>query len=429
MNVAAALRAGRMAKYLPHSGWEPWVLTADPALEMRGGPPPSTPYEVDERRVVRTPFLAVQPLMSDAASRAYGPTFTATMRPLVRWTRRLKQLLWNFPWSEIRMPASSIGWSPYAVRAGLELIREQRIDMLYSIGAPHTAHLVARKLQKMTDLPWVAEMGDLWTQHTMHRRKPLWDAWEVPFERWTLRPAARLITGNEFMRERLARLHRQPIDVVADGFDNETHAGFRSPYREVRAHDEPFRIVFTGTFHPGHQDPTSLFHAVRRLRDEGVVSPANFEMVFVGNTLADIERLAARCEVRPFVRVGSYVPYLESLRLQHSASALLVLDIWNDSHQDVLYGKLVDYLGSGRPILSVGPRHGPVDHLLSECRAGVVADTTAAVYDTLRGWLQQARAGQLQWQADARAVERYSCLSQTQRLARLLHEVRERHQS
>ncbi len=56
----AAVRLGKLAKYLPQFGWEPFVLTAD---EDRGYSQ-DLPVELDEANICRTPYCSLGPTIS-----------------------------------------------------------------------------------------------------------------------------------------------------------------------------------------------------------------------------------------------------------------------------------------------------------------------------------------------------------------------------
>ena len=46
----------------------------------------------------------------------------------------------------------------------LRIVRHHNVRAIYSTSPVPTAHLIARVLKWMTDLPWVADFRDLWTE-------------------------------------------------------------------------------------------------------------------------------------------------------------------------------------------------------------------------------------------------------------------------
>jgi hypothetical protein len=74
------------------------------------------------------------------------------------------------------------------------------------------------------------------------------------------------------------------------------------------------------------------------------------------------------------ITVHKSVPYQESLDLMSSADGLLVIDAPSDLSV-FLPSKLIDYIGSGRPILGITPA-GTASNLICEM-GGQVADPRA----------------------------------------------------
>ena len=64
----------------------------------------------------------------------------------------LEKLLWQ------RESQWSWWWPAY--RKGLQLIREGKVDVIYSTGGAYAAHVAAAKLKQKTGLPWIAEVHD-----------------------------------------------------------------------------------------------------------------------------------------------------------------------------------------------------------------------------------------------------------------------------
>jgi hypothetical protein len=67
------------------------------------------------------------------------------------------------------------------------------------------------------------------------------------------------------------------------------------------------------------------------------------------------------------------VPYLESLRYISSADVLLLIDAPSDGPSVFLPSKLIDYLGSGNPVLGITPETGTSADLIRRVN-GIVVD-------------------------------------------------------
>jgi len=51
-----------------------------------------------------------------------------------------------------------MGWLPFALKKGKEIIAQQNIDIILSTYNPSLPHLIASKLSKQSGIPWVADL-------------------------------------------------------------------------------------------------------------------------------------------------------------------------------------------------------------------------------------------------------------------------------
>ncbi|MBM3317932.1 MAG: hypothetical protein FJY75_08760, partial [Candidatus Eisenbacteria bacterium] len=74
-------------------------------------------------------------------------------------------------------------------------------------------------------------------------------------------------------------------------------------------------------------------------------------------------------------RVHPVIPYLDSLALMRRSDLLLTVDarLTQSAESVFLPSKLVDYLGSGTPVLAVTPRRGATARVVAES-GGIVCD-------------------------------------------------------
>ena len=132
-------------------------------------------------------------------------------------------------------------------------------------------------------------------------------------------------------------------------------------------------------------------------------------------------RSARRLGVDDVVRTFAPVPYLISLGLQKAADTLLLL-LW-DSPQEksVLTGKLFEYVGAGRPILSLGCEDGAAGSLVRERGLGLATSNVDAVCSyLLKTAAAKARSGAARPARGADAIMGLSRREQFRALERFL---------
>jgi glycosyltransferase involved in cell wall biosynthesis len=417
----SGVRAGKLAKHLLAAGHDVRVLAA------RDLPfPPLLKAEIPAEKIHYARCADVNALPKRIAALRHG---TGAHQPAARAPSpgpgaataspsalgALLRKLSTFYTELTNWPDPQIGWLPYAVADGSKLLHEFRADVIYATVPPLTGLLVARRLARRFGIPWVAEFRDLWVDH------PYYDApaWRRPFERWqqnrVLGEAAAIVTVSDEWRDLLQSRFHKPTTTVLNGFDPDDYPA--DPPADTGARE--LTILYTGTLYPGRRDPTPLFHAVRQLGERG----RSIRMHFYGASPADVNELASRAGVGELVEVFAPVGYARVVQLQREADILLLLR-WNDpSERGVVPGKLFEYAGARRPILSLGFGEGAVPDIIRARHLGLVSEAPAEIAAALQRWLdEKARTGRVE-PLPLAARDGLSRTDQFRKLEEFLHAV------
>src|SRR3972149_10100538 len=147
------LRVSKVSRYLFEQGWDVRVLCA-----RHDDLPTDLPLELPTERVTRTGVFDVNALPKFILGRSHVARrgFEFKGEGLMTRLGKLYRNLFNFP-------DGQIGWFPGAVRAGIEMIRHARPQVILGVGTPWTSHLVAAELSRRSQIPWIAEYHDPWT--------------------------------------------------------------------------------------------------------------------------------------------------------------------------------------------------------------------------------------------------------------------------
>lgn len=250
-------------------------------------------------------------------------------------------------------------WTHGAKRALVERIGMLHPDIVITSHEP--ANTLELGLQaSWAGLPWLADLGDpVLAPYTPWR----WRRRAKSLERTVWRTADAVTVTTEATAEMLQRRHgagRGPCVVLPQGFAA-TGPEEDSPFRDMFLHDQ-LELLYTGSFYR-FREPGALVEAV-------VATPG------VRLTIASMRvppEVVALAERHPHnLRLLGFLPHTEVLALQRAADVLV-----NISNLDPcqIPGKFFEYLGSGRPVLHLGPRGG--DHaadLLRRAGAGWVCE-------------------------------------------------------
>jgi len=383
---SGVLRTLKYTRYLGDHGWRITVLTLDRhAYEVQDAHLESQiPAGV---RVVRTPFLDIK---RHLAIRGLYP-------------------------GSLAVPDRWIGWWPWAVREGRQVMRTDPVDVVYSTSPHATAHLVARSLVRREGCPWVADFRDPWYEDPPEPGTPRLVHWAARhLERLVVRRAGRVVASTEQLKDVLASRYvgepREKFCVIPNGYDEKD---FDDALPSVTRSGSELVVLHAGSVNPTFRDPRPLFAAVRELADQRLFDASKARFRFLGggafgespemNRAVEAAGLVGRVEFLP--RVG----YERALAEQASAQLLLLLQASPDT-ADLVPAKLFEYLRAGRPVLAmVGP--GATAELLRQTGGGWIVDPrsrgalTEALAEAYGAW----EAGTLEARAaDPRALRRFS---------------------
>jgi len=384
---AGVQRTLKFAEYLLQYGWQPIILTVKDFAHAKTDSSVSIPESL-QPYVFRTSAL-------DAS-------------------RHLAVKGKYFSWS--RIPDKYWTWSLTAIREGKKLIKQFRPDAVWSTYPIPTAHLIAYRLQKYSQLPWIADFRDpVQCRYDKNSQQYAWAAKWI--ERKTVKHAKKVI----FTTQQAVDLYRDlypfesedKFDVITNGFDHALFERLNLPYQKS---NDKFTLLYSGAVYPNGRDPSAVFDAIADLHKEGKINSDNFELVFQG--MVDSQAFDKKLEdlgIQSMVHFQESVSYIESLKSMSNASALLVI-------QDALFknqipGKVYEYLRIGKPIVAITPKHTATADLLDEFEYTITSVHSAELASGLRPWLS-SEPPNIQ-----HSIDRFSRKSTTQRLAQTLEKV------
>jgi glycosyltransferase involved in cell wall biosynthesis len=378
-NSIAAVRVGKTARYLVTLGHEVRVVTADRQPFQQ-----TLALEIPSERVRYTSWIDVKkPIHMLSGGQARIDLGDIPPGAHQAWRR---SPIWSLLKTFLFFPDEQVGWLPFAVRKCAQTVNQWKPDVILASSGPTTALVVAWLVSKRHQVPWVADLRDLWVDNHYYSHPEWRKKIERRLERRVLSSASGLITVSEPLASTLRRGYQKPTRVVLNGIDFDDYPAHPVvPFRKGSV-----QILYTGRIYEGKRDPTPLFQALKLL---GPLKE-KLQVAFYGDNLNSVAQLARRTGVQSLVSVHPPVPYRESLRMQSESDALLLL-LWNHPGEKGVYtGKLFEYLGAGRPILAVGPQDGAAADLIRARNAGFLASDPRRIAEKLKVWIDlKAQSG------------------------------------
>jgi len=359
--------------HLPAYGWNAVILTAhagdtafsDASLleQVPSHVDVHRAYSIEPLRSVKRLLMKRTRPLDDGHPEAIG-----TGRAIWGGGRWLKDLS---RW--VLFPDRHVGWFPFALRKGRQILRSEPVDVIYSTMTSVTSHFVAYRLWREFRVPWVADFQDPWTQHGQFpsgAHKELARSWEARI----YRSADRITVTTEQHRTMLLQgfpgISEDKVTVIPLGYDPDIFSGLTP--------DTPRGFVIThfGAFY-ATRSPALFLRAVAQCLAERPEMAQDLRIRFVGHFDADIleatERIRKEHRLEQIVSLERTVPYALGLQILLGSSLLLFIadkGIWG---RVMSSAKLPEYLGARRPILGLVP-DGAIAATIRAANAGYVVD-------------------------------------------------------
>ena len=404
-------RTLKFVKYLPDYGWLPRVLTVDPTSAAYPDLDPAMEREVpDIVPVIRTgswdPYRWYGALTGKSKADAVSVGFLSDRPPgrferVARWVR-----------ANLFIPDARVGWVPYAIRAARAAIAAQRPDIIVTTGPPHSTHLIGRSLHRSYGIPWVADFRDPWSDIDYLGSLPMSgraSRLNRGLEQSVLDEAQCVVTVSPAVQRVFAGRTSTPCVNLYNGYDE---SDFR---QEPMPASGRFVITHVGNMN-ADRNPRALWEALAALRIPGV------EVRLVGNVDASIRRDVEQLGLAQQVTYLPYVPHREAVRHMLGAHVLLLPINRVSTANDIIPGKVFEYLAARKPILTLGPTEGETAQIVREAGAGRIFDydDAAGITAALREWARQWQAGHVPEGATRDAASRFNRRIQAGDLAAIL---------
>lgn len=421
IGASGVQRTIKFAKYLPTFGWRPIILTVDKDAKTIEYADASLLEELsDEVLIYRSRIIEPYDVY-----RLFGGKHKQGSREskILRLDNgranvidKIKIML-----ASALVPDAKIGWYPGATSKAKEIFKKHKIDVIYSSSPKTTSHIIARKLARRFNKPWVADLRDPWPTGFFGRRRkpPVLQKLDTSLERSVLFEATRVIVAWPGILDDITVMHKDfnksKAILITNGFDEEDYKGVMS------AKFEQFTICHAGTFYK-NRNPESLFKGLALLFEERPKLKNNIRVLFIGISDYVVRELIGKYG---FEDVVEHIPYMDH---RECVSYLLGSHLlFLNTLENYVPGKLYEYLGTGKPILAIVRDKTTVAEIMKETRSGIVIDPddSERVKDFILEMYWRNKEGNTEEKEsqDESLVSRYSRKELTRRLSAIFDEV------
>ena len=118
--------------------------------------------------------------------------------------------------SIIAVPDMYFNWAKAASKYGIELMKKEKFDVMFSMHEPPSSHICAMKIkEEFKDLPWVTYWSDPWLKDsTRENISPVRRKYEQSFERKVVNLSDRFIFVTKANRDDYVNSYNIPIEKI-----------------------------------------------------------------------------------------------------------------------------------------------------------------------------------------------------------------------
>ena len=350
-------------KYLRELNWEPVIYTVqNPEApyqdESLSGEIPSDVQIIKED--IWEPFGAYRKIAGikegqKIKSGVIAQEKKSIKRYIIKWIR-----------ANLFIPDPRVNWITKGTRTLTKFLSTNKIDLIITSGPPHSAHLIGRKLHKKTNIPWIVDFRDPWTQvfnWNLLPRTSLVEKIHKTLELNVLKECDGLITvSHHCMSDLLKICSVKNHEIITNGFDHLHTSSIPANTKDQ------LEMLYTGVL-SADRNPVQLWKSLATYLDAHPNFEVKFKLVFYGDIDTAIGDSIQNAGLGKYTTFHPPVKHEKIIQLMQSADLLLLIGVPNEP--GVVTGKIFEYISTGKPILAVSPVQSDIEHILQETKTGI----------------------------------------------------------
>ena len=159
----------------------------------------------------------------------------------------------------------------------------------------------------------------------------------------------------------------------------------------------------------GRRNPAAFFKALEKLHYRKEIDITKIRLRFIGRFGDEVLEMFKSTDIRNCIEVIGYMQHNELTKQLLLSDALLLIVDESDDSNEIVPGKVYEYIGSGKGVLAIAPEKSAIADLIKETNSGYVAHQSNldGIADSFLIFYNAHQNGCLLYTSDA-ADERYS---------------------
>lgn len=415
-------RVLKHVKYLREFGWNPIVFT------VRDADYPAFDYSlIDEIpkdiKVIRSKIFEPYNFYRKLTGKKPGEPVDVNIIKKEGAKLSFKEQIIEFIRGTFFIPDARIGWYFTSKRELNEVIRDNKIDAIYSSSPPYTSSVIAKYAKKKLKVPWIAGFRDPWTDFI--QAPPRWflpKYIDKSMEKNVFTTADAVeVAWLGIQKDALQKYPNLPNDKfihIPNGFDSDDYPNIEQKRSEV------FTITYTGSMY-GKRNPKALFDAIESLIQQSKITNKDFILQFIGRFGQEVHQMMDQTSFKERIININYIPHNESIKKLLESDALLLIVDESKESEEIVPGKVYEYLGTYKPLLVVAPEQGAIADLIQETGTGLIAhqSNTKKIADNFYQLFELWKSNNFLNTINVQSINGYERKESARKLADLLNKI------
>lgn len=277
--------------------------------------------------------------------------------------------------SIIAVPDMYFNWAKAASKYGIELMKKEKFDVMFSMHEPPSSHICAMKIkEEFKDLPWVTYWSDPWLKDsTRENISPVRRKYEQSFERKVVNLSDRFIFVTKANRDDYVNSYNIPIEktfIVTRGYDEKQYKEIKEKSNPELIEKEKINFVYAGEIFSKLRNVNPFIDALNVIKNENIDLYNKLNIMFFGNI--DSDEVKNKLNVIDKVSVSPRIPYDEALGYMLNSQVLL---LFGNKNSKQIPAKVYDYFGAeGLIFVILGDENDPIKDVVKNKEKCIVVN-------------------------------------------------------
>ena len=263
------------------------------------------------------------------------------------------------------IPDMYYSWAKKAGKYGIELMKKENFDLIFSMHEPPSSHLCGYYIKKENkNIPWITYWSDPWLKDSTREKSFFVKKWiEKSMEKKVVENADKFIFVTEANRQdyiNTYKIDKNKTFIITRGFDEELFERLSKEEKPKLIEEKKINIIYAGEIFSKLRDIKPFIKALENISKENPDLYKKINLMFFGNI--DDSEAKRDLDALEISKVNKRIPFEEALKYMLNSEVLL---IFGNKNSKQIPAKIYEYFGAkGKIFVIYGDENDPIKKLV-----------------------------------------------------------------